>query len=165
MIRTLLLPLLLTTGSLALRGQRISTAEMKRLMVAPSQGRPVPCSSWQRSTGRELFSKALHPSMIGDPTSNKRCKIIDASNCQTCACDYYVRYSEDGGLSWLGLSFGGLPGLGGTGCPGTGETSSTQAQALAWLQGVAAQERNVSGPTGLTEITKVGKETMSLTLL
>jgi len=135
MIRIFLLPLLLTTGSLALRGQRIiSTAEMKRLMVAPSQGRPVPCSTWQRSSRGSLFSYALHPSMIGDPTSNKRCKIIDARNCQTCACDYYVRYSEDGGMSWLGLSFGGLPGLGGTGCPGNGGTSSTLAQAIAWLQ-------------------------------
>jgi len=124
MIRIFLLPLLLTTGSLALRGQRIiSTAEMKRLMVAPSQGRPVPCSTWQGSIGNELFSKALHPSMIGDPTSNKRCKIIDARNCPTCSCAYYVRYSEDGGLSWKGLAGG----AGSPGCPKNGGTSSIQA--------------------------------------
>ena len=133
MIRIFLLPLLLTTGSLALRGQRISTAEMKRLMVAPSQGSPVPCSTWQELTGNELFSKALHPSMIGDPTSNKRCKIIDARNCPTCSCAYYVRYSEDGGLSWKGLAGG----AGSPGCPKNGGTSSIQAiqaQALDWLQ-------------------------------
>jgi len=124
MIRIFLLPLLLTTGSLALREQRIiSTAEMKRLMVAPSQGRPVPCRTWQRSSGKELFSKALHPSMIGDPTSNKRCKIIDARNCPTCSCAYYVRYSEDGGLSWKGLAGG----AGSPGCPKNGGTSSIQA--------------------------------------
>ena len=46
----------------------------------------------------------------------------------------YVRYSDDGGSSWLGLSFGGVPGVGGTGCPGYGGTSATQAQAIAWLQ-------------------------------
>jgi len=124
MIRIFLLPLLLTTGSLALRGQRIiSTAEMKRLMVAPSQGRPVPCSTWQRSSRGSLFSYALHPSMIGDPTSNKRCKIIDARNCPTCSCAYYVRYSEDGGLSWKGLAGG----AGSPGCPKNGGTSSIQA--------------------------------------
>merc|ERR1719206_1237331 len=34
--------------------------------------------------------------MIGDPTSDKRCKIIDARNCPTCSCAYYVRYSGNG---------------------------------------------------------------------
>merc|ERR1719318_2178599 len=72
--------------------------------------------------------------MIGDTTNNKRCKIIDARKCSSCHCDYYVRYSEDGGSTWLGLSFGGEPGLGGTGCPGYGMTSATQEQALAWLR-------------------------------
>ena len=85
--------------------------------------------------------------MIGDPSSNKRCKIIDARKCATCACDYYVRYSEDGGSSWLGLTFGGLPGLGGTGCPGYGFTSATQAQAIAWLQ----DEHINKGRCGCTE--------------
>jgi len=131
MIRILLLPLLLTIGSLSQRVKEpvASSGEEKK-----TQGRIVPCRVWEGTTGGTLYSHALHPSMIGDPTSNKRCKIIDARKCQTCACDYYVRYSEDGGSSWLGLTFGGLPGLGGTGCPGNGGTSSTQAQAIAWLQ-------------------------------
>ena len=129
MIRIFLLPLLLTIGSLSQRvkEQVASSEEEKRLLSLPSQGRTVPCRVWEGTTGGTLYSHALHPSMIGDSTSNKRCKIIDARKCQTCACDYYVRYSEDGGLSWLGLTFGGLPGLGGTGCPGNGGTSSTQA--------------------------------------
>jgi len=137
MIRILLLPLLLTIGSLSQRVKEpvASSGEEKRLLSRPSLARKiVPCRVWEGTTGGTLYSHALHPSMIGDPTSNKRCKIIDARKCQTCACDYYVRYSEDGGSSWLGLTFGGLPGLGGTGCPGNGGTSSTQAQAIAWLQ-------------------------------
>jgi len=66
---------ILTTGSLA--QQPASSGEEKRLLALQSKGRTVPCRTWQGSTGRELYSYALHPSMIGDPTSNKRCKIID----------------------------------------------------------------------------------------
>ena len=94
----------------------------------------VPCEEWIGASDTSLNSMALRPSMIGDTTTLKRCSISDSRNCTTCACDYYVRYSNDGGLTWLGLSFGGVPGLGGTGCPGYGMTSATQTQALAWLQ-------------------------------
>merc|ERR1712151_1137903 len=93
-----------------------------------------PCKKWVGATGEELYSLALSPNMIGDPNTEKRCKIIDNRKCTTCACDYYVRYSEDGGSTWLGLTFGGAPGQGGTGCPGYGMTQATWEQALAWLQ-------------------------------
>ena len=132
MFDLVLLSLLVAHGSLAQRG---GSEEEKRLLLGSSpRPRTVPCRKWQGATGNSLYSMALHPSMIGDTTNNKRCKIIDARKCSSCACDYYVRYSQDGGSTWLGLTFGGLPGLGGTGCPGNGMTSSTQAQAIAWLQ-------------------------------
>jgi len=135
MLGTILLSTILVAGTSAQRGSLASaTAEEKALINLPSPPCFVPCREWQGASGNSLYSMALHPSMIGDTTNNKRCKIIDARKCATCACDYYVRYSEDGGASWLGLTFGGVPGLGGTGCPGNGGTSSTQAQALAWLQ-------------------------------
>merc|ERR1711872_293324 len=94
----------------------------------------IPCEKWLRATGKDLYSLALRPSMIGDTNTEKRCQIIDAKKCETCACDFYVRYSEDGGSTWLGLSFQGEPGLGGTGCPGYGMTQATWDQALDWLK-------------------------------
>jgi len=90
------------------------------------------CSRWQNASGDSLYSMAVGPNRIGDLTNNKRCYISDAKECARCACDYYVRYSEDGGLSWLTLTWGGVPG--GTGCPGYGKTSATKADAIAWLQ-------------------------------
>merc|ERR1712215_81525 len=135
MLATILLSAILVAGTSAQKGSLASaTAEEKALINLPSPPWFFPCREWQGASGNSLYSMALHPSMIGDTTNNKRCKIIDARKCATCACDYYVRYSEDGGASWLGLTFGGVPGAGGTGCPGNGGTSSTQAQALAWLQ-------------------------------
>merc|ERR1712215_557505 len=135
MLGTILLSAIFVAETSAQRESLTSaTAEEKALINLPSPPWFFPCREWQGASGNSLYSMALHPSMIGDTTNNKRCKIIDARKCATCACDYYVRYSEDGGVSWLGLTFGGVPGAGGTGCPGNGGTSSTQAQALAWLQ-------------------------------
>jgi len=45
------------------------------------------------------------------------------------ACQYYVRYSTDGGKTFLGLTYEGTPG--GTGCPAG---NSDFASAVAWLQ-------------------------------
>merc|ERR1719228_2504570 len=73
---------------------------------------------------------AKSPNRIGDVSNNKLCRIFDATSCSTCACDYYIKYSQDGGASWLGLTFGGTPG--GSGCPGNGGASN-QALALDWL--------------------------------
>ena len=56
------------------------------------------------------------------------CKITLGSD--NTACDYYVKYSDDGGSTWKGLTFGGAPG--GTGCPNTKPT--TMAQTLAYLK-------------------------------
>ena len=96
--------------------------------------RLVPCEKWQKASDLSLYTLANHPSMIGETISKKRCKITDARNCPHCSCNYYVQYSEDSGSTWLGLSFEGVPGLGGTGCPGYGRTSATKAQAIAWLK-------------------------------
>merc|ERR1712215_415329 len=111
MLGTILLSAIFVAETSAQRESLTSaTAEEKALINLPSPPWFFPCREWQGASGNSLYSMALHPSMIGDTTNNKRCKIIDARKCATCACDYYVRYSEDGGAS------------------------STQAQALAWLQ-------------------------------
>eukprot|EP00457_Paulinella_chromatophora_P004124 gb/GEZN01004134.1/.p1 GENE.gb/GEZN01004134.1/~~gb/GEZN01004134.1/.p1 ORF type:complete len:627 (-),score=52.81 gb/GEZN01004134.1/:63-1943(-) len=60
------------------------------------------------------------------------CKIVDATKCTSCACTYYVKYSNDGGATWLGLTFGGTPG--GTGCPGTIAGSTALDKAVNWLK-------------------------------
>merc|ERR1711872_125823 len=131
----ILLPLFMARAVLAQRGQT-GTAEEKRFLSAPAPvSKVVPCRSWIGTTGLDLYTLAVHPSMIGDSSNSKRCKIVDARKCLTCACDYYVRYSEDGGATWLGLDFNGNAGIpGATGCPGYGYTSATQTQAIAWLQ-------------------------------
>jgi len=132
----ILLPLFMASAVLALREQS-GTAEEKRFLSAPPApvSKVVPCRSWIGTTDLDLYSLAVHPSMIGDSSNSKRCKIVDARKCPTCACDYYVRYSEDGGATWLGLDFNGNAGIpGATGCPGYGYTSATQTQAIAWLQ-------------------------------
>lgn len=99
------------------------------------EGKRYPCSDWQGVTGTSLYSMAQSPNWIGDPSTNQWCRISDATACTTCACDYYVKYTSDGGANWLGLSFSGTAGVGGTGCPGApGYTSSTQAQATTWLE-------------------------------
>jgi len=136
MFRMIFVTLLLVAGITAQR-EEPSSVEEKRFLALPSPvSKPVPCQEWKGTTGRTLYSLALHPSMIGDNNSNKRCKIIDArKTCPYCACDFYVRYSEDGGATWLGLDFNGNAGVpGATGCPGYGYTSATQTQAIAWLQ-------------------------------
>merc|ERR1712013_819450 len=61
----------------------------------------------------------------------------EARNCPTCACAYYVRYSEDGGLSWQGLAGG----AGSPQCPENGGTSSIQ-EILDWLQRHQIDEGN-----------------------
>ena len=109
-----------------------TTKTMTTATTTTKTSTTVPCKKWKGSSGIRVFTLAVSPSRIGDPTSNKRCTISDKRNCTTCACDYYVKYSEDGGKTWLGLSFGGQPG--GTGCPGYGFTSATQKQAIDWLQ-------------------------------
>ena len=72
-------------------------------------------------------------SSFGDPQSEKLCRIQDATSCATCVCPYYVKYSEDNGATWKGLTFQGTEG--GTGCPAGGVGSGgTIAKALAWLK-------------------------------
>merc|ERR1719394_976597 len=93
-----------------------------------------PCADWQNAGDEDLYAMALHPNLIRDIDGNKMCYIADARKCTTCACDYYVRYSEDGGVTWLGLDWNGNAGTGGTGCPGYGQTSATQTDALNWLR-------------------------------
>mmetsp|Transcript_9527 Transcript_9527/g.14226 ORF Transcript_9527/g.14226 Transcript_9527/m.14226 type:complete len:310 (+) Transcript_9527:1933-2862(+) len=61
-------------------------------------------------------------------TGQKICRIDDATTCGSCACNYYVKYSTDGGSTWLGLTFDGTPG--GTGCPLIGGTADDAKQ---WL--------------------------------
>jgi len=94
------------------------------------KARVATCEEWKDAAGTDLYSLALSPNMIGDTTSQKRCRIAEST---TGACDYYVKYTEDGGATWLGLSFEGVAGVGGTGCPGYGKTQATQTQAIAWL--------------------------------
>ena len=83
---------------------------------------------------QDLFEVALSPDGVIGDGSDKKCKIFDSRNCKTCACDYYVRYSEDNGASWLGMSFEGVPGLGGTGCPAGGVGTTTVEQTIDFLQ-------------------------------
>ena len=64
---------------------------------------------------------------IGAPGDAKVCMITAGS--ATTACQYYVRYSADGGNTWLGLTFEGVPG--GTGCaPGNSDFASS----VEWLR-------------------------------
>merc|ERR1712238_389717 len=83
---------------------------------------------------QDLFEVALSPDGVIGDGSDKKCKIFDSRDCKTCACDYYVRYSEDNGASWLGMSFEGVPGLGGTGCPAGGVGTTTVEQTIDFLQ-------------------------------
>ena len=64
---------------------------------------------------------------IGAPGAAKVCMIVAGS--ASTACQYYVRYSTDGGKTFLGLTYEGTPG--GTGCPAG---NSDFASAVKWLQ-------------------------------
>merc|ERR1712236_17980 len=77
MLGTILLSTILVAGASAQRGSLASaTAEEKALINLPSpRPRVVPCRKWQGASGNSLYSMALHPSMIGDTTNNKRCKM------------------------------------------------------------------------------------------
>jgi len=89
-----------------------------------------PCG-WTVVPTPELFALALDPNNIGDPSSGRLCKITMGG--QGTACNYYVKYSIDNGVSWLGLTFSGTPG--GTGCPSGGVGSSgTSTLAVNWLK-------------------------------
>ena len=78
----------------------------------------------------DLFAAALSPDgAIGDG-SDKKCRILDRTESAGSACDYYVRYTEDNGATWLGMTFEGVPG--GTGCPAVGMT--TVEQTIEFLQ-------------------------------
>ena len=94
-----------------------------------------PCV-WTGLSDTELYSLALAPGMIGDTYQNRFCQIIDAANCTSCACTFYVKYTLDGGQTWQGVDWNGQVGTGGTGCPGDayGLTQATSAQAVAWLK-------------------------------
>ena len=85
-------------------------------------------------TDREIFQAALSPNGVIGDGSEKQCKIFDNRACATCACDYYVRYTEDGGANWLAMSFQGVPNVGGSGCPAGGVGATTVAQTVDFLQ-------------------------------
>jgi len=98
-----------------------------------TEGQRFPCQSWQGVTGTALYAMAKSPNWIGDSSTGQWCRIYDARNCTSCACDYYVKYSSDNGATWGGVSFSGTGT--GTGCPGApAYTSSNQAQATMWLE-------------------------------
>jgi len=100
---------------------------------AEGQAKKSTCQEWQGVTGTALYALAESPNMIGDPSTNQWCRIKNAENCTTCACDYYVVYTSDGGATWNGVSFSGTGS--GTGCPGApAYTGSNQAQATTWLE-------------------------------
>ena len=94
-----------------------------------------PCT-WTYFKNIELYSAALAPGMVGDPRRNRFCQIIDATNCTSCECTFYVKYTLDGGQTWQGVDQNGQVGTGGTGCPGEayGSTQATSDQALEWLR-------------------------------
>ena len=92
------------------------------------------CDEWKSANDIDLLSMALHTS-IGDPESGKLCRIQNATTCSTCNCPYYVKYSEDNGITWKGLSFSGTESPAATGCPDGGVGSGgTSEKALEWLK-------------------------------
>ena len=81
---------------------------------------PISCGSVASTPALNLIGP-----IIG--TGNNICQIVPGS--PTSSCSYYVKYSSNGGLSWLGLTFQGTPG--GTGCAAIGP--SDPAVAKNWL--------------------------------
>ena len=93
-----------------------------------------PCHEWKNANDDDLFSLATSSS-FGDPQSGKLCRIQDATTCTDCACPFYVKYSEDNGATWKGLSFQGTEDPEATGCPADGVgNGGTIAKAMAWLK-------------------------------
>ena len=87
----------------------------------PSLAASSSCSSAPSMTSADVGQ------LIGAPGDAKVCMITAGS--ATTACQYYVRYSADGGNTWLGLTFEGVPG--GTGCaPGNNDFASS----VEWLR-------------------------------
>ena len=75
------------TGRILLQvGKRLEYAEEEsggRERIAIVDTASVPCKEWLGASDTSLYSMALHPSIIGDTTTQKRCTIIDARNCAT----------------------------------------------------------------------------------
>ncbi|XP_038048427.1 uncharacterized protein LOC119722403 isoform X2 [Patiria miniata] len=66
--------------------------------------------------------------------NGRKCRIGQGSS--ETACNWYVKYDADGDTvdNWVGLSFGGVPNVGGTGCCASVSDCSTLSGAGAWLK-------------------------------
>ena len=86
------------------------------------------CDKWDDYTVAQFAAFAQHPDTIGE--GGRKCTITSSSST---ACNYYVKYDEDG-TGYKGLSFQGTPGVGGTGCCSSVTACSTLNGAASWLK-------------------------------
>ena len=89
------------------------------------------CEKWDSYSAAEFGAMAT-AGIIGE--NGNKCRISKGSS-QT-ACNWYVKYDADGNTinNWVGLSWGAVPNVGGTGCCASVSGCSTLTGAGAWLK-------------------------------